>query len=88
VWRATLEGLLEADGVEDAARIAAPTLILWGDRDAFVPRADQQLLERAIRNSRLVVYPGAGHSPHWEAPEQFVTDLLEFVRRLPAQARC
>jgi non-heme chloroperoxidase len=65
VWRAALEGLLEADHSVGLYKIKAPTLIVWGDRDAFCPRSDQEALRAAITGSRLLVYTGAGHALHW-----------------------
>lgn len=40
VWQATLEGLLAAVPPTETGTLAAPTLIVWGDRDAFVPLED------------------------------------------------
>ncbi len=56
--------------------------IVWGDRDAFVPREDQARLAAAIPDSRLVVYEGAGHAVHWEQPERVAADIVAFVERL------
>jgi len=81
VWRAAFSGMLDDACVSELGRIAAPTLLLWGDHDAFVPRADQDVLLKAIDGSRLVVYRGAGHAPHWEEPERFANDLTAFVAR-------
>lgn len=84
VWRATLEGLMEAVPASETATITAPTAILWGDRDEFLPRADQEALAAAIPGSRLVVYEGTGHAVHWEEPERVAADigaLAEQVRR-------
>ena len=58
VWKATLQGLLEAVPPTEIATITAPTLILWGDRDEFLPRSDQEALAAAIAGSRLVIYEG------------------------------
>ena len=82
VWRATFEGFLDDDVVAELHRIAAPTLIVWGDRDALCPRADQSALRAAIAGARLVVYEGAGHAVHWEEPRRFARDLEAFVRDL------
>ena len=79
VWRQTFDGLLAHDGANGLDRIAAPTLLVWGDADAIVPRPDQGALIAAIHSSRLLVYPGVGHSPHWERPTQFAADLAAFV---------
>ena len=83
VWRAALrEGHLEADVAGELGLIAAPTLIVWGDRDAIHPPSEQQFLKEAIRGSRIVAYPGAGHALHWEEPTRFAADLAAFVERL------
>jgi pimeloyl-ACP methyl ester carboxylesterase len=60
-------------------KITAPTLIVWGDQDAFCPRRDQDLLIAAIADSRLLIYPGAGHDPQWEEPERFAHDVVTFI---------
>jgi non-heme chloroperoxidase len=81
VWKATLEGLAEAVPATEAATIKAPTVILWGDCDEFLPRVDQEALAAAIPGSRLVVYEGTGHVVHWEQPERVAADLVALVER-------
>ncbi|HET8675812.1 MAG TPA: alpha/beta hydrolase [Blastocatellia bacterium] len=82
VWRAALEGLLEDDQTAELRRIDSPTLIVWGDKDAFCPDSDQQALRAAIRGSQLITYPGVGHALHWEEPERFAADLAAFAEKL------
>lgn len=82
VWRAALEGLLEDDHTAELRRIDSPTLIVWGDKDAFCPDSDQQALRAAIRGSQLITYPGVGHALHWEEPERFAADLAAFAEKL------
>lgn len=82
VWKATYEGLLEDDSLKDLDKIRAPTVIIWGDQDSLLPRSDQEALASAIPGSRLLVYPGAGHSLYWEEPERVASDLAAFVEDL------
>jgi non-heme chloroperoxidase len=82
VWRATFEGLLEDDSSGELDKIKAPTLIIWGDQDAILPRSAQEALAAAIAGSRLVVYPGAGHAFYWEEPDRFASDLVAFIEDL------
>ncbi len=82
VWRATCEGLLEDDSFGELDKIKAPTLILWGDQDAVLPRSDQEALAAAIAGSRLVAYAGAGHAFYWEEPSRVAADLVAFVEDL------
>ena len=70
----------------DLENIAVPTLLVWGDCDAFTGRSEQDELSRAITTSRLVVYEGAGHSPHWEEPQRFAGQIASFVAGLQLEA--
>jgi non-heme chloroperoxidase len=70
VWRDALDGLVAFDDTSDLGRITAPTLLIWGDRDALVSRQEQERLAAAIPDARLLSYPETGHSPHWERPER------------------
>jgi non-heme chloroperoxidase len=65
------------------SRITAPALILWGDRDGFLPRNDQQALASAISGSQLVTYESTGHAVHWEAPERVAADIVALAKRAP-----
>lgn len=78
VWRAAMAGMLAADPVS-YGDIRHPTLILWGDQDAILPRSEQDLLVSKLANASLKVYPETGHALHWERPEQFVQDLKKFI---------
>ena len=87
VWKATLEDLVEAIPATETATITAPTVVLWGDCDEFLPRGDQEALAAAIPGSRLVVYEGTGHVVHWEQPERVAADLVALVERVRASRR-
>jgi pimeloyl-ACP methyl ester carboxylesterase len=63
VWRKTMESLV-ADGKVVAARIAAPTLVLWGAEDSVFNVEAQQRLAALLKDGRLRVYPEVGHAPH------------------------
>lgn len=78
VWRAALQGLID-DRPEPPGTILVPTLLCWGERDAFVPRADQDDLLARIPGAELRIYEGGGHALHWERPERFAADLVEFA---------
>src|SRR5262245_27841690 len=54
VWRAVFAGLLQEDFSRGLGGIRVPTLILWGDRDAFCSRQDQDTLARALMVSKLI----------------------------------
>jgi non-heme chloroperoxidase len=84
VWRAAMDARWRAEGdySGELAKIRAPTLIVWGDRDVRYPRSEQETIAAAIADSRLVVYPGAGHLLHVEEPDRIASDLVTFIAEL------
>ena len=86
VWRATFDAFFEDVCAPELGKISAPTLILWGTRDALCRRVDEDALLAAIPGARLVVYDGAGHALHWEEPQRFARDLVAFVTRVTARS--
>ncbi|OYT71759.1 MAG: hypothetical protein CFK52_07110 [Chloracidobacterium sp. CP2_5A] len=63
-----------------ARRIAQPTLLLWGERDTFVPPMRGRQLARVMPNARLEVLPNASHCPQEDQPEQVNALLRQFYR--------
>lgn len=82
VWKEVFQHLLERDLAQKIVSIHVPTLVIWGDQDAVLSRSDQDALVDTMSGSRLAVYEGGGHSPHWEDPERFASDLASFVESL------
>lgn len=60
-------------------RITCPTLVIWGDRDRVVGRAQAEALRDGIEGARLVVFEGCGHLPAFEAGGRFVETVTEFL---------
>ncbi len=60
-------------------RITAPTLLLWGEKDAMIPISNAADYLQAISGCRLVRLPGLGHVPFEEAPEASLPPLLAFL---------
>lgn len=78
LWRAAGE-LLRADLRPQIERIAAPTLLVWGARDALVPLALGQALCEALPQAGLLVLAGAGHNAMWDCPAAFNREVLAFL---------
>jgi pimeloyl-ACP methyl ester carboxylesterase len=59
--------------------VAAPTLLIWGRDDPFLPLSAGETLHQTIPGSRLVVIPDTGHLPMWERPDAVNRLILEFL---------
>jgi len=82
VWRDAFAALVEADLTPLLGRIAAPTLLLWGDADVIADAAQQARLAEGIAGAELRVYSGGGHAVHWETPGRVAAEVAAFVASL------
>jgi pimeloyl-ACP methyl ester carboxylesterase len=57
----------------------APTLVVWGARDALVPIGGAGWVARALPRARTAVIPGAGHVPMLDRPAELTRELLGFL---------
>lgn len=82
VWRTAFDGVTGADHTAELRSLSVPTLLIWSDQDALIPRAEQNRLAASIAGSRVIVYEGGGHSPNWEEPARLADDIATFARRV------
>lgn len=74
--RATPQGLagalrgmaLRPDSTQDLPGWTAPTLVLAGEHDQLIPRAEMEKLAQGIPGARMQVIAGTGHLPFMEDP--------------------
>jgi pimeloyl-ACP methyl ester carboxylesterase len=57
------------------------TLLMWGGVDHAVYLSSAEKLQEFFPNSDLIVFPGVGHLPYEECPEEFNRALLSFLSR-------
>ena len=68
----------------DLASIHQPVLVLNGESDKMVPTENTVHLDQRLPNSRLVIYPDAGHGGVFQFHADFVKRALEFLRGKPS----
>lgn len=78
-YRATVTCLTTFNRIADLPRIAAPTLLLAGERDPLAPVKTMQRMADAMPEARLVVLEKAGHLAHLEYPAEFAAAVREFL---------
>lgn len=60
-------------------RIAAPSLIVWGDSDRIIAPCYAEEFATRIASARIEKVGRAGHFPHHEQPEAVVKAVLAFL---------
>jgi pimeloyl-ACP methyl ester carboxylesterase len=81
-----LTGALNLDIAEVFARIAQPTLIVWGKQAEIPPAADAEAFLRLNPRAQVEMIDGSRMLPQDEQAERFQQKVLEWLRQ-PAAAR-
>ncbi|MCC8338062.1 alpha/beta fold hydrolase [Streptomyces sp. R1] len=72
------------DEVQDRyAGIEVPTLVCWGEDDAWIPVAKGRELAGLVPGARWEPIAHAGHLVQEDAPAELTAALLDFFRRVP-----
>ncbi len=67
------------DPVPLLRQIRAPTLLVWGEKDAMIPVANATDYQSAVPDSQLITFPGLGHVPQEEAPARALDPVRAFL---------
>ena len=60
-------------------RIQAPTLLVWGEKDALIPFSNAAAYLKVLPHARLVSFPGLGHVPQEEDPARSLVPVAAFM---------
>ena len=71
---------LQKPDVDSLNFISVPTLIIWGEEDKWINIQNAHQFKNAIRGSKLVIIPNAGHTPMEELPRESVIPVFEFLK--------
>jgi pimeloyl-ACP methyl ester carboxylesterase len=78
-WAGLELSLRMADWRERLLQLAIPTLLIWGEHDAVVPRALGEAVAAGLLNAELRMISGSGHLVQQERPAA----LLDVLETLP-----
>ncbi len=67
------------DPVPSLASIQVPTLLIWGEKDAFIPISNSNDYLKVMPNVKRVSLPNIGHLPQEEQPSIGLAALKEFL---------
>jgi len=57
-----------------------PAMLVWGGKDTMIPAHHTESVRQEVPNSRIEIFPDAGHFPHLDEPYRFFRVLDEFLR--------
>jgi pimeloyl-ACP methyl ester carboxylesterase len=80
VLRDSFVKIVNEDLLPYAARVSAPTLLIWGAKDEDTPLWQGQKLQTTIPNAGIVVYDDAGHYSYLDRLGDVVATLDYFYK--------
>lgn len=64
---------------DDLTFITQPTLIVNGDKDMQVPTENSYDMHAKIKDSKLIIYPKAGHGSIFQNADEFAKEVIGFL---------
>ncbi len=71
--------LLEEDFSNTFKTIDTNTLIIWGEKDKTTPLKIAYILNKLIKNSKLIIFKNSAHVPIIDEPKLFVQELKKHL---------
>jgi len=65
--------------IERLPELKPPVLIVWGQRDPYLPVSQAKLAHSLIPSSQLSIFPGCRHAPQRERPDKFNHLVYQFL---------
>ena len=78
-WFGSAHHFDDIDIVPSLAAVNCPSLVIAGQHDFICGPAWNRPIAAAIPAARYVEITGAGHAPHYEQPDAFRTELLDWL---------
>ncbi|MCK5096004.1 MAG: alpha/beta hydrolase [Candidatus Pacebacteria bacterium] len=79
IMKEAMKNVLDEDLTPYLEKIGSATLLVWGRLDKTTPLSDGKIMDRKIRNSKLVIIDDANHSLPYQRPKEFIKIIFEFL---------
>lgn len=80
IMKKVLVETVNEDLSNDAKKIKAPTILIYGNRDREVPMEDTKEYERLIPDCGLILYEGCTHYAYMERLGQTISIIRNFIK--------
>lgn len=77
------DGILQTDLLDSSlGEIHAPVLLLWGEEDRLIHVSSVNVWKAGIKDIQVKIWPGTGHMPMLEIPQQSAETYRQFLSRI------
>jgi len=75
IMQKTMQNVISEDLTPILPEIKTETILIWGKKDKITPLKNAYIINKLIKNSKLIICPQGGHSFHKTYP-QFIADNI------------
>lgn len=68
------------DHTPNLSELKAPTLLIWGEEDTWIPFKQSALWQRDVTNLKFLPLKNVGHTPQLEVPESTIESILRYLK--------
>lgn len=79
IEREIYQKIIRQDLSDLLPQIKIPTLVVWGDKDSYVPLRNGRKISQLIPNAKLEVIKGGKHGLHLQQPNNLYKIINDFV---------
>lgn len=79
IMKATFKNIVNLNLKKRLKTIYSKTLIIWGKNDRETPYYMAKIINKGIKNSKLITYHKGGHYSYLNNKLQFINDLTTFL---------
>lgn len=77
----TFKNIIKENLYKYYKNITIPTLIIWGEKDKDTPLKDGILLNKKIKNSKLLIYNNCSHFTYLEEANIINNEIYSFIKK-------
>lgn len=59
--------------------IKVPTVIIWGDKDESTPIEHARIINKRVKDSKLIIIPDAGHALNTKNTDQLIKEITDNI---------
>ena len=72
-------GVIKQDLSDILEKIQISTSIIWGEKDNITPIKQAKIINQKIKNSKLIIIPGANHDLNTKYPEKLAKAICSYI---------
>lgn len=75
----TFKNMINTDLKDELSNIKVNTLIIWWENDAYTPVLDGYLMNKKIKDSKLIILDNERHGIHLQNPKRLVKTIIDNI---------